>query len=1222
MPTTLEIRYYTGETETRQLSKTHPLSIGRHSSNDLCIDDDAVAVMHCRISWNRRNYELSAANLDGVDVNGTLVRHAPLRDGDVLRIGPVDIHVHSDQEETADQTAPQEASPDDGPKSSQVELKPISESEVFAFQEPLPPAESPPPERKDSAGSKPKPKQASAKKDESPPSASGKPEENDATTTLPEDLYEELMDEGDEGEDEHVGDRPVLHRSTRFAGDVAVETRPAEATETVSLGERLKTLKTQLRPRPVRPGEQDTARSPLVLSLGGGTLALVLAALTIYFIIGRQKVERHYEAAVSELKQGHYDQAIQLFEEFLKEHPLHKYADSVYIDLGKARVEAAISGSTPDWNRGLSELQTFIKEYRDRPNFQEQRETIRQYAERIALGAAKRAEVAAQSDLLDVSQAARKILDAFSPTENPPVELQKTIEQQLRTAKDAIEKHNTFDAAVADIERAIQGKKVMDALKARLDLVNRYRDFEHDSRIVALLDKTLQTERSLVQGEDVNRNAVQQDRSSAVPKSLSLTLHVRARTDENSDGRTVLAVAKDCCYGIDMITGAPVWRRVIGLDTPFFPVSVSTSVPGVLLFDTNHQELQLVESRTGNLVWRQPLGEDVAGPPLVHQGQIYLPTSNHHLDKIDLASGRMTTRLGFSQKLLAPPVLIADEQHLVLAGDEALLYTVSLRPLECVAVSYLGHQAGSIQAPLLKMGALVLLAENDRMDSSQLRALDTRSQDHRLKEVGSERLDGSVRDAPVLRGKQLFVPYRPERVAAFTVSDEPGKQALTVAARYPVPTAQPGPLHLFLEAGPDGQLWMSGSALRRLHLKTETLNPDPNEIASGISTQPLQMVRRYLFVGRRLPYSQAVVFTQVDRERMESQWKAVLGSSVLGWTSASGNSIVCVTEQGDLFRVSPPQVEAGGFQTRPAAQLSLPESLNAPLRTAMLSDGRLAVAAGGESPRLWIVNQVGQIERQVELDGPLEADPAQFATGIVLPLPGKLRLIGPRSVDSRTEDYLAPIQKDQQPHWIHVAALDEAHLIALDDQGRLAKIQRQTAPVPNLTAVGTIQLERLVDVPFLVDDGKLMLADSAGRLQMLDGATFEPLSEVALESPASQAPWAVGDRLYVEVGGKQLNCFEIKDKLKRLWNLSLDGVGVAGPPLLSKGALVVALQNGSLLNVNPDTGEVRRRLDAAQPLSLGPLQVGSMLVVPAVDGSVYHVESVLQASPQEPPASP
>ena len=167
-------------------------------------------------------------------------------------------------------------------------------------------------------------------------------------------------------------------------------------------------------------------------------------------------------------------------------------------------------------------------------------------------------------------------------------------------------------------------------------------------------------------------------------------------------------VAQGCCYGLDPLSGDPVWRRVIGFDTPFFPMEVSASVPGLLLFDTNFGGLVLLDGRSGKLIWRQKLSETdvetVTGTPLVHGGQIYLPTRSGHLYKIDLESGQITTKLTFSQQVHAPPVLVSSDDQMVVAGDKEVFYTLSLSPLECKQVSYTGHAAGTIQAPLLVMG--------------------------------------------------------------------------------------------------------------------------------------------------------------------------------------------------------------------------------------------------------------------------------------------------------------------------------------------------------------------------------------------------------------------------------------------------------------------------------------------------------------------------------------
>ncbi len=93
---------------------------------------------------------------------------------------------------------------------------------------------------------------------------------------------------------------------------------------------------------------------------------------------------------------------------------------------------------------------------------------------------------------------------------------------------------------------------------------------------------------------------------------LTLTLHARSRTEEPAGTRPVFVLAKDCCYAVDHVTGEPIWRRSLGLDTPFFPVKVETAVPGLLVFNSNRLSLLLLDRKTGEPIWEQPIDEAVS----------------------------------------------------------------------------------------------------------------------------------------------------------------------------------------------------------------------------------------------------------------------------------------------------------------------------------------------------------------------------------------------------------------------------------------------------------------------------------------------------------------------------------------------------------------------------------------------------------------------------------
>ena len=1136
----LEIRNLKGEVERRALSKTQPLSIGKHATNDVVISEDGVAAMHCRISWKKSNFEITAAGSEGVEVNGTLVQHVAISPGDVIRIGSSDITVRENN---------------DDDMGDWVDENEGGEEEWLDEEE---------------------------------------------------DLYDDAQND--------VLDRPLSRSTSEHSnGDLPeTESQLDEVGKKTSLIGPLKAL----RKKPIRPGEQDVIRSPFVISLFAGSMILLLVSGIFWFIIGRETAQRRFDAAQENLDSGKFQQAIKDFEKFLDKYPRHKYTEPARIALGHAKISDLILGATPKWKEGYDAVDTFSKQHRDSEKFDELKPEICKYSERIAFGAAETAEKSKKRDLLAVSIGGRKLLERYSPSNGPPIETLNRIRSVFRSAEEVLLKHEKFTEAIAKIEAAIKARQPMAALKFRRRLLEEYSDLASDRQLTGLLDKTLEAEKSLITSQKLNREAIRTERPLLTPEPLELVAHARLLTSEKSDGRTVYALGKDCCFGIDTVTGDPVWRRVIGLDTPFFPMRVEASVPGFLLFDTNFKEILLVERRTGTLVWRQPLGEDISGAPLVNEGQIYVPTLKGRLYKISLETGHITTQLSFSQKLLAPPALVSGGNYLVIAGDMEVLYTLTFRPqLMCIAISGFDHKSGSIEAPLLPMGKLLLMAENDRAKSCQLRVIDAANAERRLAQIAETRVQGQVRDTPVLRGPQLFVPSSGEQISAFTVSDDVDQKAISSVASRQLQTPHSGAM--YLSVGADGEFWMASSALRKFQLTAESIKLDNKELAVGLSSQPLQSIGQHLYLGRRLAASGAVVFTRTDREKMSSQWRTVVGSGIVACTTIGTDSVRCLTQAGDLFDVRAKDLQTGGFKTRADSQLKLPESLVDPLHAVALPGGRSVAYCGNPQPHLWVLNQLGLIDRDFKLEGSLEADPVFLSDALVLPLSGKLKTLVLKTGQRSVEDFVAPIQtqlngKNQQPpSWSHLVALDRTHMIVVDSSGKLANVQFRTQPIPHLKEIVALSLEHPVHVDFVVHGGKVILADAGQRLQIINASDLQRQSQLELIAPASNALWLVGDNLYVETGRNQLHCFQVGQTLKQLWSIPLDGGTLADRPLIFENMLVLANQDGTVLSVNPSTGEVKNRIRLGQPISLGPRQLGDTIFVAAIDGSLYRIESVL-----------
>ena len=506
----------------------------------------------------------------------------------------------------------------------------------------------------------------------------------------------------------------------------------------------------------------------------------------------------------------------------------------------------------------------------------------------------------------------------------------------------------------------------------------------------------------------------------------------------------------------------------------------------------------------------------MSGAPLVDQGQIYLATAGRHLDKIDLETGRLTTRLTFSQKILSPPALSRDKERLIVAGDASLIYTLTTSPLECIRVTDMNHAAGSLVNGVTAVGGLVLLTEPGRTSGTRLHVFAAQSDEAWLKPVDVQTVEGQVRDAPVIYGKMLFVSSVPARITAFTVSDTPGQEALTPTTSVVVPNQQDSPI--FLSPGPDGQLWMAGSSVRQLQLKlnSQTFSLNSAEIAVGISSQPLQVVGQYLYAARRVPYAESVLFSEIDREPMTGQWRTVFGSSIIGSSVFRAGEIVTVGEAGEVFSTDPGELDASAFKSSASSFIKPDPKTDLPLRATRLHDGRIAVDSAGPTPTVWFVGPGGHISHSFPLEKPLDAPPVELAAGLVLPLPGRLRLVSPTSGMAAADDQLGRSRGASRPSgsrshayrttsWSRSTAAAGSPFLSIAPIRSAAWPRSSPKHSTNRATLGWPSWDRGSST-----------RPTTGRLHFLDAATLEPVATHKLSSPAVGRLWTVGTDVLAE----------------------------------------------------------------------------------------------------------
>jgi hypothetical protein len=989
----------------------------------------------------------------------------------------------------------------------------------------------------------------------------------------------------------------------RADADAADRSRQRKRAERQLSRGRIRSLGDKLTGGPERPGEQKISRSPFVLGLVGAIAGLTVLSAIFYYIINTTSEERTLEAAMTALQQQKYGEAEQRLLQFLEAYPKSDKSDAARIALHRTRVEKFVVTETPDVAKGLEELKSMLQVCKDLEGFDQERENIRRYADRLTYAGAFVANVIQQQAPLDVSAEAMEILRRFSGEAGIPRDREEELVRRQRLAEASILKRTVFLTAIDKIRSQLDDGDTIAAIRTRQELLQQYEVFREDADVASILDEILTREQELNVREDNTRDAATEDSASSALTSLSPTLRTQARNDLVSQGRLVFAVGIDCCYALDADTGAPQWRRVIGDNSPFAPIAVSGSEPALLVYNTNSSELVLLNQADGSLIWRQTLGSLPTGPPLIHEQQIYVTTDDGKLIQIAAPSGRILASLQFTQKIIGPPTLSRDGSMMIVPGDDTLVYTLTTGTLTCKAASYVPHRPGSVQSPMLTMGEIFLLCDNDTPDRCRLRTLELNEETGRLTIRSSDFVNGAVRDPCLLRGRELFVPSTPQRITAFRATDDPDQSPL---ARIGSNQLEDGDqTRMFLLAGPGGQLWLAGRSLRKFQTRTNAVLLDSARTAEGVHLQPIQFVDESVFLTSRDKWSSSVFFTRANREEMTGLWRTVVGNNFVAiGEAAGGQSLLAVTDFGEVYRIPFAELNKGGFWLESISRFRLPDKLASNVGGLRLKDGRLAAWCGAEEPALWTITQSGQLERRWNLPGAPEADPVAIAGGVVVPLPSRLHLTGIANV--RVEDYRAAQGQGDTTRWKHLTALNDTQVLAVTSDNQLVRVEYRDNPRPQLAEVSVTRSDQSIEVAPTAAGGFLFTATAEGMLLLQNAETLEVLASGELGGAPTASPDVVGNRVFVQVARQQLKTFSFDNGLVQTGEMPLNGGALAGAPYaMSDGSFLVAHRDGRVTQLTADGMPGTQNISVGQALSQGPLELGGQIVVISVDGTFY-----------------
>lgn len=930
-------------------------------------------------------------------------------------------------------------------------------------------------------------------------------------------------------------------------------------------------------------GKSGTYWDAPVAWIGGGVAALLLLGGALLWTLTRPSSEELLAPADADYQAGQYAAAVAKYDEYLRQFPKQAAAGRARVRRGLAQVRLAVEGKA----EGTLPLGT-----------------VRDVLTEIAAEAEFRAEGGEMLASLFADAAERLAEQARKP---PDAALAKQAQETLALIDDFVPRRDWPLERLGRIE-----------LSAALTL----RDTAAGRKpAAAAIDK------SAVKWVAEERPALGEELPAETVATVALAQRETKSNAPDTAGHTVFAEALGAVYALDAASGKVLWRRYVGFGgdgQSVAPTPVSAE-PGadVLLLDHRRNELQRVAAATGQPRWRHPLGERTCVQPVVAGGRALLATHDGRLLHVDLKSGDSSGYVQLPLPERVPPAVDAGRGLVFQVADRASLFVLGQADGRCRQALHLGHEAGSVTAPPTIAGGFLLLAVNDTLRGSTLRALaiDAVKEDSRqplLRPVQELRLDGHVDLPPLADGQTVLVTTDAGAVYVFELGPPGSKTPLREAVRASVAGGD-GLLRFTLLR--EGKCWIAGAELAgyEVRLGDGRLLQEWNSPQRGTCLQPLRAVGKTIFQVCRREAMPGVVASAVAADQPELHWQTWLAAPLAGEpvVDAAGGQIAAVTAAGAVFRLNAVGLKKQSVVDQPFAVAAGAQQCGPVANVVRLNDALLAMTGDPGSDYLAVVDFGARggsttvaptLLHEWRLPGRLNASPAALGSRLLTPVEiGQVLLLSPKAGDLQSAPFQPRVERGATPAWRTPTPLGDAEAVAADDRGRLVRLSIAAEPQPHLMATAEGDLPQPIVSPLAALGETLFGVDAAGSLVVLSAADLKAVQQRhKLPGRCTWGPQRVGEYVLLTTESGHLLCFEAAGKL--LWQSPLRYGPLAGTPLAAGEDYVLAAAGGIVWRIAAQSGKEAGKLDTGLPLATGPVSLGQQLLVGGCDGSLHMIE--------------
>ena len=796
------------------------------------------------------------------------------------------------------------------------------------------------------------------------------------------------------------------------------------------------------------------------------------------------------------------------------------------------------------------------------------------------------------------------------------------IENNIKTVVGQIDKEKRYNSDRQKIAELGEQGETAAAFATYQRLIRNYGDLASRKPIRQLMLEISAKESALVGPADVNITAAAGEPASLIQKTVVLGAR-SGEFQESLKGETISFMADGSVYGIDAGEGVIKWRRHVGFATNIQPQSVNEDF--LCIGDQENHELSVISKDTGEIKWRAVIGEAFVSPTIADK-VIVVTTRSGKIIQFNAANGaventaqlpRQKERLGDGNVVASTGAMVATrDPYIYQVGYSDNLYIISAQDYSCREVYYLGHSPGSISVPPVAWQGYILVCINGGDHCNLLVLRGENGRDIKPVQMLSRVTDGPV-TTPITRfGRWMLLNSDNGQLKILELSPNSEQSPVTlfgngldVQANQPTFTVTEG-----------SNIWVADRAIARCKVKLSgngaidrPLILEPND--TFIS--PMQKLDDYLFHVRRRKSSGMISASLVDAKTLKPIWRTDFGGELAGPVMKFGDSLVAISNQGDLFEVDAQAMQAGYADAKSRAS-TIAENLRFNSLIPVDKSTFACLGPVGSKDMLLANGSTGQVKLGAlapPADNPACPPLSIGSDLIVASSSGFVSRVNPATRQLVGTPFQPEVRPANPIEWFEPTRLSKDVFAiasgALDDGSGSALYLLSVADKKLVTQVGSFSDPGIVFRSRLVNNEDQIFGiiekDSRNYLAAITAnQTPAVTGEVLLNGTVVAGPWITEGGLLVQLDDDRVYCFGTD--MSQKWNVDVPNDKLATTPTMAGSQLVLTFSSGKVAMLDAGSGELAREFKIGQPIIHQPLRSGAQTVFAGRDGTVHVVD--------------